>query len=234
MKKDISISICVPAFNEEKSIEGAIEDLFVTLSPFLREIEVIIVDDGSSDYTSQLADQLSKKHGQIKVIHHNKNLGIGICYRDALAIATGQYFTWFPADRENSVQEFVQCLPYLREDIVVISHHRGQYPRSALRRSVSALYTRILNRYFHLNLQYYNGLAIFPTSVIRSFSSIANGFGWCAENLIRAVRCGYDIVELSFPLRERACGKSKAFTFLSMTRMVRDLFCVFMRRTHNI
>ena len=232
MKKDFSISICVPSLNEGKSLKAVVEDLLKTLSFFVQKVEVIIVDDGSTDSTVHLADQLAKECRRVKVIHHKRNLGVGVCYRDALAVAGGEYFTWFPGDHENSAEEFIQCLPYLREDTIVICHHQGQDPRSVLRRWISRSYTLILNKYFHLDLKYYNGLTIFPTPVLHSFPLIANGFIIFAESLIRAIQYGCRIVELPAELKKRKCGKSKAFTFLSFNQMMRDIFHIFIEQNH--
>lgn len=221
-ESDIRISICVPALNEERSLRHAVEDLLATLSPVVRELEIIIVNDGSVDATAQLADQLAKEFSQVKAVHHKRNLGIGACYRDALAIARGDYFTWFPGDRENSAEEFIQCLPYLKERQVVTCHHRGQDPRPVIRRWISHGYTWVLNRRFHLNLKFYNGLTIFPVALLRSFPLVANGFILPAESLIRAIHKGCQVVELPSPLN-KVDGKSKSLTLVSACRILRDL-----------
>lgn len=230
MKQIVRISICVPAFNEEKSLRKAVEDLFSTLRASLQELEVIIVNDGSTDGTSRLAEHLAKEHSQVKVIHHLTNLGIGSCYRDVLAVATGNFFTWFPADHENSAEEFIQCLPYLRSDSIVTCYHCGQDPRSVFRRWISYGYSRILNKFFHLNLKYYNGLTIFPTSALRSFPLVANGFIFSAETLIYAVKYGCRIVQLPAPLRKRISGKSKLVTFVSFYQILNDIFRIFSKQ----
>jgi len=130
-----SISICVPVLNEEKTLKQAVEDLISTLSPHIRFLEVIIVNDGSLDSTDLLAQGLAREYPQVKIIHHLKNLGIGVCYRDALAIAGGDYFSWFPADLENSADEFISCLPYLdKEANIITCYHCGQDPRPVMRR----------------------------------------------------------------------------------------------------
>lgn len=230
MEDDIDISICVPALNEERSLREAVEDLLQILTSHVNKIEVIIVDDASTDLTPQIADKLAKEYCQIRVIHHAKKMGIGACYRDALAIAQGNYFSWFPADHENSAEEFLQCISYLRQNTLVTCHHQGQDSRFILRRWISRIYTWVLNKFFHLNLKYYNGLTIFPTLIPRSLPLVANGFLFTAENLIKAINCGHEAVELSAPLRKRVHGKSNAFTFSSFKQMIRDIFCIILQR----
>lgn len=224
MENNINISICVPAFNEERSLEGSVEDLLTTLSPVVRWLEIIIVNDGSTDTTPRIAEQLANRYRQIKVIHHKKNAGIGVCYRDALAVAAGEYFTWFPSDHENAAVEFIQCLPYLKEKTVVTCNHRGLDPRPALRRWISCSYAFILNKYFHLDLKFYNGLTIYPVALLRTLPLVAKGFAFLAETLIRAIQSGYQVVELPSPLNNRIGGKSKSLTLASACQMLADLF----------
>ena len=223
MNDEISISICVPAFDEEESLPGAIEDLLETLRPRVRELEIIIVDDGSSDSTPSLADRIAREEARVRVVHHAANSGIGACYRSALKVAGGDFFTWFPSDHENSAGEFIECLKHLKPDTVVTCHHLGRDPRPALRRWISRSYTWILNRCFHLDLKYYNGMTIFPTGAVRAIALVSDGFALSAESLIKAIRTGYCVVELSAPLNQRRAGKQTALSIMSFYRMTRDL-----------
>ena len=229
ISKDISISICVPALNEEKSLELAVEDLLTILSRSVNKLEIIIVDDGSSDLTPQIAQKLVKRYNQVKLIRHKKNQGIGVCYRDALAVAQGKHFTWFPSDHENSAQELAKCFPFLKNNCIVTSHHRDYDSRSKIRRLISYIYTTGLNKCFELSLKYYNGLTIIPTYILRSVPLAAEGFAFSAESIIYAVRSGCKVVELSTPLRGRVSGKSKALKICSLWRMCKDVFRILVR-----
>jgi len=233
-RKDIDISICVPAFNEESTLKEAVEDLILNLSQQANGLEIIIVDDGSTDSTLQLAQELSAKYYQVKFIRHVKNQGIGFCYRDALAVAQGNYFTWFPSDHENSATELAKCLPFLKDDCIVTSHHRDYDSRPGFRRLISHLYTLVLNKYFRMNLKYYNGLTIIPTHILRSTPLVAEGFAFSAESIIYAVRLGCKVVELSAHLRERISGGSKAFRICSLWRMCKDFFRIGLKCRRNI
>ncbi len=221
----ISLSICVPAYNEEKTLREAVEDLLRHLSPRLRAIEVIIVNDGSSDRTSQAADKLgSEKPGVIKVIHHGKNRGLGASYRSALTAAEGDYFTWFPADHEDSAESFLKYLPHLEENTVITCHHRGMDPRTELRKTVSYVYTWLINAVTGLRLKYYNGLAVYPRRFLESVPGFSGGVLFQAELLLRANRAGYRIVEVHVPLGKRLQGKSKILAMNSFFYLLRD-FC---------
>ncbi len=224
MRHELSLSVCVPAFNEEAGLRGAVEDLFLTLSPLVAALEVIIVNDGSTDSTATLAQELGKEYSpRIKVIHHPVNLGLGASYKDALSIAQGQYFTWFPGDQENSAQEIAQCLEHLARDTAVTSYHGEGDQRCWMRRGISRLYTGILNKIFRLNIKYYNGLTVFPAEVLRAHPLISGGFALSAESLIRAIKSGTKVVELLYPLKERRGGCSNAISCAAFLGMAKDI-----------
>ena len=71
----IKVSIIVPAYNREKEIAGCIKSL---INQTLKEIEIIVIDDGSTDNTPAICDSLAKLEDRIRVIHQ-KNQGYWIC-----------------------------------------------------------------------------------------------------------------------------------------------------------
>lgn len=212
----------MPAYNEAATLEDAVRDLLQTISPHVGDLEIIIVDDGSYDATAEIAARLQKKHSQIKVITHKINHGIGACYRDALRIAAGDYFAWFPADHEDPAEEFLPCLDLLASDTIVTCHHRGFDRRSRLRRGMSIFYTGLLNKIFKINLQYYNGMTIFPIKIVKSLPLVSDGFLMFSENLVRAIKQNHRVIEVAFPLKGRKAGKSKIYSFSSLWQMSKD------------
>ena len=96
----VSISVVVPIYNVEKYIEELIESL---QKQTLKNIEIILVDDGSPDKSGEICDQYAKIDGRIHVIH-KKNGGVSAARNDGLAAATGEYVIfcdsddWLPLD----------------------------------------------------------------------------------------------------------------------------------------
>jgi len=221
-RRGVRLSVCVPALNEEKTLADTVADLRTGLAPFVSRLEIIIVNDGSTDATPALAEGIAREHPDTKVIHHRHKAGVGVCYRDGLACASGDYYTWFPADHENSAAELAGCVLHCLPDAVVTSHHKGADPRIFRRKVVSRIYTVLINTLFGLRITYYNGLSIYPVPVLKSFSLVADGFVFQAEAMVRAVKSGCRLIELQAPLKERAWGRSKAFTLSSFMRATHD------------
>ena len=86
------ISIIVPVYNVEQYINRCIDSL---LGQTLKDIEIILVDDGSPDQCPQICDEYARKDSRIKVIH-KKNNGLGYARNSGLELATGEYIALIP------------------------------------------------------------------------------------------------------------------------------------------
>jgi len=218
----LTLSVCVPACNEVESLQGAVEDLLKQVAPSVVRLEIVIVDDGSQDGTGPLADALAAAHPEVRVLHHPRNVGFGLSYRDGLAAATGEWFTYFPADHENVAAELVQAIPHVQPGVLVTTHHVSTDPRPWSRRWLSRTYTFLVNRISGLGLHYYNGLTFYPTAVLQAMPLGANGFLMQAEAMVRLSRRGYRVVQLEYPLGKRKSGCSAAVRLPALRQAVRD------------
>lgn len=88
------ISVIVPVYNVGEFLRDCLESL---ISQTYRDIEVIVVDDGSEDESKDIADEYAAKDSRIKVIH-KKNAGVSEARNDALKVAKGDYITFVDAD----------------------------------------------------------------------------------------------------------------------------------------
>lgn len=91
----IPISIIIPAYNEEKSIARAIKS---STAQSLKEIEIIVVDDASTDRTAEIVKQIATTDNRVKLISHNKNMGLNQSRLTGLSIAQGEYIQFLDAD----------------------------------------------------------------------------------------------------------------------------------------
>lgn len=94
MTNQPKVSIIVPIYNVAKYLDRCMESL---LGQTLREIEIIMVDDGSPDQCPEMCDQYASRDSRIKVVHKN-NEGLGYARNSGLAIATGEYVAYVDSD----------------------------------------------------------------------------------------------------------------------------------------
>lgn len=90
----VKISIIVPVFNVEKYLRECLNSL---VKQTLKDIEIICVDDGSTDNSSKILEEFQAKDARIKIIHQ-KNLGISAARNSALEIAQGEYVGFVDSD----------------------------------------------------------------------------------------------------------------------------------------
>ena len=88
------VSIIVPVYNVEKYLDRCMESL---LNQTLKDIEIILVDDGSPDNCPQMCDEYAKKDSRVKVVH-KANAGLGYARTSGLEVATGEYVAFVDSD----------------------------------------------------------------------------------------------------------------------------------------
>lgn len=89
------ISVIVPVYNSEKYLEECINSILVQT---YEDIELILIDDNSTDNSGYICDEYSRKDFRIKVIHHSTNLGLSISRYDGYCIAKGDYISFIDND----------------------------------------------------------------------------------------------------------------------------------------
>ncbi len=130
----MKLSIIIPAYNEERTLEKIVERVFSAELPEGMEREVIIIDDRSKDRTYEIALGLAKKH-PIKILRHDVNQGKGVSVRDGLMASTGDIAVIQDADLEYDPKEYRLLLsPILQDgaDVVYGSRFMGGRPHHVL------------------------------------------------------------------------------------------------------
>lgn len=88
------ISVIVPVYNMEKYLEKCVDSI---INQTYKNIEIILIDDGSKDNSGTMCDELAKKDNRIKVIH-KKNAGLSAARNDGIKIANGEYVCFVDSD----------------------------------------------------------------------------------------------------------------------------------------
>ncbi|MBV9543562.1 MAG: glycosyltransferase family 2 protein, partial [Chloroflexi bacterium] len=128
-----SLSIIVPAYNESRAIEGVVANIESAAST-LEAHEVVIVDDGSTDDTGRVADELARTHANVKVVHHPRNRGFAAAYGSGLAQARLAYVTFLPGDNEVALGSISNIFNAVGSADVIVPYHATPWNRTWYRR----------------------------------------------------------------------------------------------------
>lgn len=211
-----SVTIIVPAFNEEKNIRGAIQSALSAAKHSIREYEIVVIDDGSTDRTGEIIDHIAKTHANIRIIHHTKNMGFGYSIKEGIAKARKTYVVGFPGDNDTSGASLQHIIRERNAADIIISYTVDSSRRSWKRRLVSRAFVLVMNTLFRLRLRYFNGSFMCKTKRLQAISLSSRGFAIYAEAKVRLLKQGATYKEVPFEHIGRKYGRSKAVTMQSV------------------
>ena len=218
------LSVFVPARNESGNLEGAIQDIIEAAESRFIDYEILLVDDGSTDGTSALADRLERANPRIRAIHHPQPRGIAFGYQAALALATKGYFAFIPGDREINVASIRAIFGAVGTADLVVPYHANREARAWYRRVMTWVTTSLINALFWRRLRYYQGPTVYPTALARQLPARTGGFFFLAEKLLYALDHGCTYVEVGLLHQERVFGRSKAVTVANILVALQTIF----------
>jgi len=201
-----SISIFFPAYNEEANIKKSVLQIKTVIEKLFNNYEIIIVNDGSSDRTGEIADKLSKKYFQIKVVHHNPNRGYGGALISGFNKAQKDLIFFTDADLQFDLREIIKLLKFIEEYEVVIGYRNPR--RDPFMRLVNAWGWKWLNQIlFGLKVRDIDcAFKLFTKQAIKSINIESFGATVSAEFLIKLKNKGYNFKEVAVRHLPRSAG----------------------------
>jgi glycosyltransferase involved in cell wall biosynthesis len=208
-----SLSVIIPALNEEKKILQTVETVYLSLRQNnILDYEIIIFDDGSLDKTGEIAENASLQDQRIRVVHHQTPQGMGKSYQEGVSLSRKEYVLTVPGDNELRQESVAQIMSALGKSDVVVVYTSNQEVRQFSRRVFSKTYTFINNSLFGLDLPYFNGACLIKRELLANLKINDTRFVFMTEILVKLIKrdkCDYITVPMEIKPVER--GSSKAF-----------------------
>lgn len=216
------LTIIMPALNEERNIDAAIDDTLAAFRQYGIDGEVLVVNDGSTDSTPEKIKRKTEENpGKVRMLTHPKPQGIGSSFWDGVDGALGEIVCLLPGDNENLPGEILRYAKLLEDVDLVIPFVLNREVRPRFRRFLSANYVRFINCTFRTSLNYTTGTVLYRRSLLKELPSRRVGFFFQTDSLIRLVKRGYLFAEVPYRLRQRRGGKSKAVRLRSLGDIIR-------------
>ncbi|MBU2632610.1 glycosyltransferase family 2 protein, partial [Patescibacteria group bacterium] len=124
MKKLPELSIFFPFWNEEKNIEQVVKKAIPVAGEIAEKWEIIMVDDGSSDSTLEIAKKLAKEHENLRAITHKPNRGYGAALREGFTNARYKYIVFNDGDLQFDFSEVKNFLEKIDTADIVIGYRK--------------------------------------------------------------------------------------------------------------
>jgi glycosyltransferase involved in cell wall biosynthesis len=204
-----SVSIVIPALNEETVLEGVVRDISKQVAASFTDYEIILIDDGSTDKTGAIMDRLATELPNVRAIHNPGNIGLGSSYQRGLAEARGTYLMMLCGDGGMPAASLPPIFAAVGSaDIVLPFITNLKQIKSPVRYFTSRTYTNLLNIMFGQKIKYYNGLPVHRVDLLRQLRINSSGFGFQGEILTKLLRSGCSMTEVGVPGAEMTKNSS--------------------------
>ena len=230
----VSISIVIPAYNEEKRLPQTLDRVVAYLSERQWTAEVLVVNDGSRDQTAALVQDYARRHPMVRLLNNPGNRGKGFSVKNGMTHAQNDWVLFSDADLSTPIEEVEKLLAAVTRDKA-----DGAIGSRALNRKLvtvhQSAFREYSGRFFNLVMRTLTGLPFADTQC--GFKMLRReaahevyrrvqipGFGFDAEALFIAKVLGYKVVEV--PVRWANAEGTKvtmlnglqAFTDLALVR----------------
>jgi len=231
MRQDSSISVVIPAYNEESNISGTLTEVHGYLSGKGLDYEVIVVDDGSTDGTLFRARGFEGNIPGFRVIESSPNRGKGYVLRKAMLRASGDRILFMDADNSTSIKELEKFIPVLdKEADVYIASRRipgAEVEVPFIRRVMGTVYIYLAEIILGIRVSDINcGFKIFSRKAAHDVfqEQVMDDWSFDAEVLYLCKKKGYDVKEVPVTWEHKDTSKVKPFrdavkSFASLVRI---------------
>lgn len=205
------ISLVMPVFNEQELLEETIKIFSRDLSYLVERYQIIIVNDGSTDKTGQIADKLVKTSEHIEVIHNPKNLGSGRSLLIGFKKARYDLVLTNFVDRPFDLKELGDIFPLFddgRVDFVVVTR-QDRSANSFYRKITSLVNYWLIKVLFNVKVGDFQFVQIYKKVILNDINIDATRTFVPPELIIKALIRGYRMKEFRTKFYPRTKGKSK-------------------------
>jgi glycosyltransferase involved in cell wall biosynthesis len=215
-----------PAYNEEENVERMVERVLEDVAPLVDSLEVVIVDDGSTDRTPELADSLAAAHPAVRVVHQ-PNRGYGGALQAGFASARGELIAFSDGDLQFDLAEFrllLERLDHPQRPVDGVIGYRIKRRDPPHRIFIAKSYNALASAAFGLRLRDIDcAMKLFRREVFDGLPLDAEGPFLSAELLIKLRGRGARLAQIGVNHFPRTAGSNTGASPLKILRTVRDL-----------
>ena len=219
-----SISVVLPAHNEEEAIATTVHEVIETLSAWMLDFEIIVVDDGSQDSTGAIVDTMSTTDPCLKVIHHPVNQGYGAALVSGFEAASKDLTFFMDSDGQFDIHDLARFLILIEEYDAVLGYRIDR--QDTWMRKVNAWgWKQLVGLVFGIHIRDVDcAFKLYPTRFFRENILETRGAMINAEILYKFIRGGSSYTQLGVRHLPRHGGKATGAKVSVILRAFRELF----------
>lgn len=218
-----SLTVSMPAFNEEPNIGPMVDMVISKVAPLVDELEIIIVDDGSKDGTAAAVEAIAAKDDRVRLIRHSVNMGYGAAVKDSIWAASKELILTTDSDLQFDLAEVARFLPRLLNADMVAGYRRSRSD-PWYRRLFGNGWSWLVNLIFGYTARDVDcAFKLFKRKIIDTIKVESGGAMFSAEFLVRTKQAGFIIVEEPVSHYPRRAGSQTGARLHVILRAFKEL-----------
>ena len=226
-KSRYSISVVIPAYNEEANIEDVVRDTLQNLELLTDRYEVLVMDDASKDRTGEIIDRLAKQRpGVVRAFHHGINRGTNPTLIELFGKCQCDLIFFLPADKQILPNSIGRYLSAVENGADIVLGWRAKRADPFYRAFLNGAYCTILRVFFGLSYRDASASDLYKREVLEKIQMESRGRLLQAEIATKAKYLGYRAVEVEVEHYPRKAGKQTGIGPRTAWRSLVDLWRV--------
>jgi len=224
MDSNRSITAFFPAYNDEHTIENIVRIAGEELARISRDFEVLVVNDGSRDRTSEILERLKRELPYLRVVHHESNRGYGAALISGFRNSTKELIFYTDGDGQYDVREMHNLLAKLGPHIDLVNGYKVRRADPWHRVAIGSVYRQAMRWAFHLSITDVDcdfrlfRRRVFDTITLESRSGVI-----CVEMARKFEQAGFLMAEVPVSHYRRLHGSSEFFRMRHLIHTFRGL-----------
>jgi glycosyltransferase involved in cell wall biosynthesis len=220
---DYSLSIVLPAYNEEENAASAVEEVSAVAQQLDVDYEIILVNDGSADRTGEIGRELEQRIPSFRLVEHYPNRGYGGALKAGFAAASKELIAFVPADNQFDFREIDRFLAKL-DNADIVCGYRANRQDNVVRKVNAFGWNTLMRLLFgRLCRDIDCGFKTFRSEILGHVNISSDGAMIDTELLAGAKARGYRIAEVPVTHRPRVAGEATGANIRVIARAFRDL-----------
>jgi glycosyltransferase involved in cell wall biosynthesis len=226
MAETTELSIVAPVFNEEEGIEQVVQYWLKVLQENGASAEIVLANDGSTDRTLEILENLSQKIPSLKVVSYTPNRGYGYALKTAIRASKGRWVITLDSDGQFDLADFPSLLKLQNEkQLDFVTGYRMKKKDNLFRVIADRSLNLIVRTMFSVSLRDTNcAMKLIRGELARTLNIEAKGYPTPTEITVKLITLGAKTAETGVHHSERLQGQSKLKFFRTSISFFRFLF----------
>lgn len=219
-----SITAFFPAYNDGGTIASMVISVDMVLRSYTSDYEILVVNDGSADYTREMLDELKDRYDHLRVIHHPKNRGYGGALRSGFSNATKELLFYTDGDAQYDPRELRKLIEAFDDGVDLVNGYKIERGDPLHRKVIGKVYHWGVKLAFGLKLRDVDcDFRLMRRIIFDKVRLESNSGVICVELMKKTQDAGFVIAEVPVHHYHRAYGVSQFFNFRRVFKTLVDL-----------